>query len=146
MNLERYPYFTCDFKDYVFFSEGPKGRIKKVVRFTKIRDNPDVYNLGFGDEHQNTGKLDSRVVTNNEDRDIVLATVAITVIEFSNHYGKHYIYIEGSTPARTRLYQIGMSAFLDEISIDFDILGSKNGALFKFQKNVNYDSFLVKRK
>ncbi len=50
MNLEHYPYYTDNFTDYVFFSTGPKGRIKKVVRFTKIEDDPDVYNLGFGDE------------------------------------------------------------------------------------------------
>ncbi len=146
MNLPRYKYFTDDFKDYVFFSEGPKGRIKKVVRFTKIENDPDVYNLGFGDEEQGSGKINHWIVTDNEDRDVVLATVANTITEFINHYGNHYIYVKGSTPARTRLYQIGISSLLDKIKIDFDIYGSKNGVFHKFQKNVNYDAFLVKRK
>ncbi len=44
------------------------------------------------------------VVSNNEHRDIVLATVANTIAEFCNHYGYHYIYAKGSTTARTRLY------------------------------------------
>jgi len=146
MNLERYPYFTNNFREYVFFSEGPKGRIKKVVRFNKIDENPDIYNLGFGDEKEDTGELDGWVVTNNEDRDKVLATVAKTVVEFSNHYGKHYIYIKGSTSVRTRLYQIGISIFMEEISMDFDVYGSQGGVFYKFQKNVNYDAFLIKRK
>ena len=146
MNLERYSYFTDDYKEYVFFSEGPKGRIKKVVQYRKINDNPTIYNLGFGDENTVTGKIDGRVVTNNNDRDKVLATVASTVIEFSKHYGKQTIYIEGETPARIRLYQIGISAFLTEISTDFKILGVRQGVLEEFQKNVNYDAFFIKKK
>jgi len=102
--------------------------------------------LGFGDEQEDTGELDGWVVTNNEDRDKVLATVAKTVVEFSNHCGKHYIYIKGSTSVRTRLYQIGISVFMEEISMDFDVYGSQGGVFYKFQKNVNYDAFLIKRK
>jgi len=51
MNLEHYTYFASnDFKDCEFYSEGPKGRIRKAVRFTKISDEgPAFYNLGFGD-------------------------------------------------------------------------------------------------
>jgi hypothetical protein len=46
MYLERYSYETNDsFLDYEFISEGPKGKIKKVVRFTAIGNN--VYNLGL---------------------------------------------------------------------------------------------------
>lgn len=48
------------------------------------------------------------VVSNNEHRDIVLATVANTIVEFCNQYGYHYIYAKGSTTARTRLYQMGL--------------------------------------
>jgi hypothetical protein len=146
MELERYPYFTNDFKDYVFFSEGPKGRIKKIIKFTKIQDFPDVYNLGFGDEQPGTEKINDWVVTNSEDRDIVLATVANTIIQFINHYGDYLIYIQGSTPARTRLYQMTISLCLDEVLVDFDLFGSKKGIFERFQKNVNYDAFLVKRK
>jgi hypothetical protein len=134
MNLERYPYFTHNFKEYVFFSEGPKGRIKKVVRFRKIDENPDIYNLGFGDKHEDTGELDGWIVTNNEDRNKVLATVAKTVVEFSNNYGNHYIYIKGSNSARTRLYQIGISIFIEEIITDFDVYGSIRGVFYKISE------------
>jgi hypothetical protein len=146
MNLDRYTSFTSDFKDYVFFSEGPNGRVKKVVRFTKIQNNPEVYNLGYGDEKPGQGEIDDLIVTDNGDRDLLLATVANTIIEFSNHFGNHYIYVTGSTPARTRLYQIAISPLLNEISADFELYGVKNGVLQKFKRNVNYDAFLVKRK
>ena len=43
-NLEATELFTV----YEFVSEGPKGRIAKIVKYTKISTN-DMYNLGFGD-------------------------------------------------------------------------------------------------
>ena len=114
--------------------------------FSKMQDDPLVYNLAFGDEDPDTGIVSDLVITDNKDTKIVLATVANTINDFCDRYGNHYIFAIGSTTARTRLYQIGISSLLDEISIDFEILGSKNGVLHAFQKNVNYDSFLVKRK
>ena len=147
MNLPHYDYFTGDdYRDYEFYSEGPNGRIKKVVMFTRMQDDPLIYNLAFGDEDADTGVVSDLVTTDNKDTKIVLATVANTIIDFSNYYGNNYIYAKGSTSARTRLYQIGISSLLSEISIDFEIFGLRNGVLQEFQKNMNYDSFLVKRK
>src|SRR5476651_2083907 len=104
MNLPHYNYFTNDFKEYEFYSIGPKGKIKKIVKFQKIQDEPLVYNLAFGDQDPETGLINDSIKTNNEDRDIVLATVANTINDFSDHYGNHYVYAIGSTPVRTRLY------------------------------------------
>lgn len=149
MNLERYPYINSnDYQDYEFYSEGPKGRIKKIVMFTKIPDSePPIYNLGFGDHDPNSGETDDVVVSNNEDRDIVLATVANTIVEFCNHYGNHFIYAKGSTAGRTRLYQMGIAGLWQEISEDFDVYGLKNDVWHRFEPNsINYEAFLVKRK
>ena len=148
MNLERYNYFTNDYQAYEFFSEGPKGRIRKLVIFTKIPEtDPVIYNLAFGDAHPVTGKIDNEVISNNEDRDIVLATVANSVATFYDHYGNQYIYAEGSTPSRTRLYQMGIASLWEEISTDFEIFGLKDGDWQGFQPNgINYEAFLVKRK
>jgi hypothetical protein len=148
MNLERYPYLAKnDFQDYEFYSDGPNGRIKKAVRFTKINDDePVFYNLGFGDISEETDVIDDSIVSNNNDRDIVLGTVAKTIIDFTNIHGNHYIFATGSTRARTRLYQMGISRLWNEISIDFEVLGFKDGDWELFQKNVNYEAFLVKRK
>jgi hypothetical protein len=147
MNLPHYNYFTRNnYQDYEFYSEGPNGRVKKVVMFAKMQDDPIVYNLAFGDEDPETGIISDSVATDNKDTMIVLATVANTINDFCNRYGNHYIFAIGSTASRTRLYQIGISSIMDQISDEFEILGSKNGILYSFERNVNYDSFLVKRK
>jgi hypothetical protein len=145
MNLERYHYIISnDYQKYVFYSDGPKGRIKKVVTYTKLLDEPVTYNLGFGDESV-AGIVDDAVVSNNEDRDMVLATVASTINLFCDYYGNHFIYAEGRTPVRTRLYQMGISRLWEEISRNFQILGFINDDWEDFQNNVNYEAFLVKR-
>jgi hypothetical protein len=125
MNLDRYHYFNSnEYRAYEFYSDGPKGRISKLVLFTKVPDTePPLYNLAFGDKNQETGNLDDEIVSDNEDRDKVLATVANTIVEFCNHYDNPYIYAEGSTPSRTRLYQMGIAGLWEEISADFEVFG-----------------------
>ncbi len=146
MNLPHYNYKTTDFQEYEFYSVGPKGVIKKIVRFQKIQEEPVIYNLAFGDQDEITGDINDAVTSNNEDRDIVLATVSRTVIEFCDHYGDHFILAKGSTPVRTRLYQMGINKLIAEIRSDFDVYGFTGELLHKFETNVNYDAFLVKRK
>jgi hypothetical protein len=148
MNLARYPYFAKNnFQDYEFYSAGPNGLIKKAVRFTKINDEePFFYNLAFGDVSNETDDIDDTIVSNNDDRDMVLATVAKTVIDFTNIHGNHYVFATGSTPVRTRLYQISISALWNEIDINFEVLGFRYARWEPFKRNVNYEAFLVKRK
>ena len=149
MNLERYDYFSSnDYRAYEFYSDGPKGRIEKLVLFTKVSDaNPPLYNLAFGDKHPETGDLDDEIISNNQDRDKVLATVANTIVDFCNHFNNPYIYAEGSTPARTRLYQMGIAGLWEEIRADFEVFGLLGEHWYKFEPNsVNYEAFLLKRK
>lgn len=145
MNLDHYTFFTTDFQDYEFYSEGPKGRIKKIVRYRRISNDPITYNLAFGDEDAN-GQVNDSVNSNNQDKDIVLITVASTVNAFCDHHGNYFIYAEGSTAARTRLYQMGIGRMSMAITANFDVWGFKNGAWQDFKTNVNYEAFLVKRK
>jgi len=136
MNLDQYAFFTNNYQIYEFYSEGPKGQIKKSVVYGKIQEAP-----AFGDLDPITGAFSDTVITDNKDREIVLATVANTIQSFCDHYGNHYIYAEGSTPARTRLYQMSISRLWTEISIDFELYGVLNHEVYNFQKNVNYDGF-----
>lgn len=53
---------------------------------------------------------------------------------------------QAAQPPRTRLYQIGIAGLLTEINKDFEVYGFVNGKWQIFQKNVNYEAFLVKRK
>jgi hypothetical protein len=92
---------------YEFYSEGPRGSIKKTVIYSQIEDN--FFNLAFGDWNETLNKLDDSIRTNNGDRDKVLTTVASTAIDFTDRFPDAEIFTEGSTPARTRLYQMGIN-------------------------------------
>ncbi len=85
MHLERYQYTRSKtFLDFEFESEGPKGKITKIVRYSLQNANGISYcNLGFGDLNTATGKIDDLVISNNKDRSKILATVAATVLEFT---------------------------------------------------------------
>jgi hypothetical protein len=146
MNIKGYTYYAAsDFKDYLFYSDGPNGRIKKLVVYKKINDEPLVYNLAFGDEEPETGVLLDRVKSNNDDRDTILATVARTIGDFSDHYDRTMIHIVGSTMIRTRLYQMSISKIYDEICAVYTVQGYLDGAWEFFQKNVNYEAFIVQK-
>jgi hypothetical protein len=110
MNLERYEYSTNEtFLDFELESEGPNGKIRKVVRYSPQNANGITYfNLAFGDLNEETQKIDDLATSNNKDRDKILATVAATVLEFTENFPDVIVYAKGSTPARTRLYQMGI--------------------------------------
>ena len=62
---------------FSFVSEGPKGRIQKIVKYQMITS--DLYNLGFGDRIDNSMNFDDKARTNNKDMNRVLATVLATI-------------------------------------------------------------------
>jgi hypothetical protein len=111
-----------------------------------MKNEPVVFNLAFGDEDPITGDINDDVITNNEDRDMVLATVANTIHAFTACYGNHFIFAEGNTPSRTRLCQMSIARLLDEISTDFDVYGIIGDKVFRFKTNVNYEAFFIRRK
>src|SRR5690349_279160 len=122
MNLNKYPILsTNEHLTYEFLSEGPNGTIKKVVYFQEI--DKDIFNLAFGDWNEAEQGIDDKARSNNNDRDKVIATVASAVIDFIKYYPDASIFAKGSTPGRTRLYQIGIFANLHEISQLFIIEG-----------------------
>ena len=76
MDIERYEIENNVNSVYFeFISIGSKGSIVKVIKYTKINDEPLVYNLGFGDKNLTHETIDDKAVTNNGDTDRVLATV-----------------------------------------------------------------------
>jgi hypothetical protein len=132
------------FLDYEFISEGPKGKIKKVVRFTMIGEN--VYNLAFGDLDEETGEINDTVITNNVDSKKVLATVAMIVNDFSLKYHDAWILATGSTHSRTRLYRMGITNHWHTISVDFEIYGLKDKEWELFEQRKDYAAFLIRCK
>jgi hypothetical protein len=145
MKLDKYPVIsTNEHLTYEFLSEGPNGTIKKVVYFQEIEDN--LYNLAFGDWNEEEQRIDDKARSNNNDRDKVIATVASTVNDFVKYYPEAIIFAKGSTPARTRLYQIGLLANWHEISQLFIVEGLTNGVWLIVEKQRNYEAFLVRAK
>jgi hypothetical protein len=106
----------------------------------------DLYNLGFGDWIEESRDIDDPSRTNNGDRDKVLFTVASTAVAFINHFPNVRIIIEGSTNARTRLYQMGIGLNLEAICKDFDIQGFTGQNWEPFRRGRNYKTFLIARK
>lgn len=145
MKYSKYPTKTGEtHTKYEFISQGPRGNIVKTVVYGKIEE--DLYNLAFGDWNSENQRIDDTTRTNNGDRDKILATVAATALDFTNKFPDAVIYTEGSTPARTRLYQIAIANNFDEISENFEIEGYIDKAWQPFQKGRNYEAFLAKRK
>ena len=148
MNLDHYQFkLRSDYHEYEFYSDGPIGRIRKIVRFgfVKSRDIP-FYNLAFGDWMDGTNYLDDTTVSNNGDKIKVLSTIATIVLYFTGCNPNAIIYAEGSTPARTRLYQMGINQLWSEVKMVFQVYGVKSdGILEPFRKNENYHGFYARR-
>ncbi len=148
MNSEQYPYTTNPgFLDFEFTSEGPNGKIRKVVRYISRNANGIIYfNLAFGDLEEGTGRINDLARSGNKDTNKILFTVGATVLEFTERFPDAIIYAMGSTPARTRLYQMGIIANWDQIAGLLEVYGFTNGNWEEFAKNVNYHALLVFRK
>lgn len=131
--------------EYQFYSEGPKGKIKKQVIFNAPGDNPDVFNLAFGDVDPN-GEINDTIVSNNGDSQKVLATVAMTVLRFYEEHEDAYVFVTGSTKTRTRLYRMGIANNLEEIRNHFHLFGLIGETWETFEKGRDYEGFLIKRK
>ncbi|MEM9830305.1 MAG: hypothetical protein AAF944_06685 [Bacteroidota bacterium] len=134
-----------ELETFEFVSEGPKGRIPKIVQYFPT-NYKDLYYLGFGDKNLVTGEIDDIVVSNNEDSEKVLATVIATLYAFTDKHRNAQVYATGSTDARTRLYRIGISKYLNEALEDFEIFGELEDTWEPFEMDREYKGFLVRRK
>lgn len=132
---------------YQFISEGKRGKIYKIVIFQET-EAKGFFNLGFGDKDNETGELlDDTIVSDNGDSEKVLATVVAIVYLFTDENPDAYIYAEGSTPSRNRLYRKGITKFLKQALKDFYIYGLVSEEVMEpFDPNGNYIGFLVHRK
>ena len=148
MNLSKYN-FTVDKTgcSYEFVSIGPKGTIKKIVHYTYHPQlGANVYNLGFGDWDAINKKVNDTVVSNNGDTLKTLATVAETAMHFTQTHPDAWIFFEGSTSSRTRLYQKSLSIFFQEVERLFYMFGLTEDGWEVFSKGINYKAFLVLRR
>lgn len=144
MQLPKYRCIANESKSlFEFCSEGPRGRVRKLVEFTET-DYANVYNLGFGDFDEFRKCINDLAVTDNGDSLKVLATVAATVYDFLETHPNAFIFATGSTKSRTRLYRIGINRHLAEIQGDFAIFGSNNYLIWEeFIPGSDYHAFFL---
>lgn len=143
--------YVSDKDFYIFESIGRNGSIFKVVIFSKIEEN--IYNLGFGDYDPLNNDIDTdidtdiddKIVSDNGDMVKVIATVVGIALKFLSENPMTYLYIKGSTPLRTQLYNRTINRNFYDFIHSYKIYGSQNGVLEIFQKNTPYESFLVKK-
>ena len=146
MKHERYKYSAeKELMYFEFFSVGPKRQVKKVIEFSETNVK-EVYNLAFGDYDEKTNRISDKVVTNNDDSLKVLATVASSVYAFTTERPNAWVFATGSTAVRTRLYRMGLTNNIVEISKDFHVYGLKDDNWEEFIIGEDYEAFLVKRK
>ncbi|HET7115035.1 MAG TPA: hypothetical protein VFI29_01005 [Hanamia sp.] len=145
MKLPRYEIEAEDSLEvFAFVSEGPKGSIQKLIKFSET-SLKGFYNLAFGDKDLLTGEMDDKVVSKNGDSEKVLATIVSAVYAFTDRKKEAWVYATGSTPARTRLYRMGITKYIDEVKQDFDVYGLLNGEWENFEKDNDYTAFVVRR-
>jgi hypothetical protein len=134
-----------EFTRFEFISEGKKGTIRKLIEFQKT-NNPDVFNLAFGDFNEKTQDFDDLAVTDNGDTEKVLITVVHAVFLFYTKYPNVFVFACGSTKARTRLYRIGITRHYLEMKKDFYLYGQIGDNFVEFEIGKEYEGFLVQKK
>jgi hypothetical protein len=148
MNYEVYEdvYKSPDFGVFDFISVGKNGTILKRIAFVPT-EIPYVYNLAFGNI-KNDGRIDYNTVSDNGDRNKLLATIANVVDQYTCKYPERLIYFRGSTDERTRLYRMAVGINLEELSEKFEIYGEVDNEddFVLFRKNMRISAFLIKRK
>ncbi|TLV01506.1 DUF6934 family protein [Dyadobacter luticola] len=130
-----------------FFSEGPNGRFELRTFIAKVETNSrqDLFNVGFGVWSEELQMVDDMIQTRNGDFRRILSTIAIIALDFLQRYPFAFLFAEGSTRARTRLYQREISNILDEIPKELRLYGfiKMDDIFIDFQKGINFDGFLL---
>lgn len=149
MHLDKYAYTAnSQYTHFTFESVGPNGVIKKAVEYVRLSSLPTLggnsaINIVFGDWDKENGLIDDTTVSNNKDKDKILATVASTIVTYiKKNEGWLPIHAIGRTPAKTRLYQMGINAHLPEIEKLFWVYGYKERKWMEFRSGINYEAFL----
>ena len=134
--------------NFDFISDGPKGQILKTVRYTKIKIKGinNLYNLAFGDRLVDSDDIDDLTISGNQDRDKILATVVATIFIFTQRYPTTIVFFKGSTPARTRLYQMAINKHFEALKERFDIDALNDEGWSSFEPNKNYSAFSISLK
>ena len=74
------------------------------------------------------------------------STPGIYNLAFGDKNPEAIVYATGNTPARTRLYRMGITKFYNEIQNDFYVHGQIGDKLYNFEVGKEYQGFVAQRK
>jgi hypothetical protein len=137
-------YINEEFSVFDFFSIGKRGVVPKRIIFTTTKFE-GIYSLTFGDLDLE-GEISDYSISDNGDRNKILATVVHAIDTYLKAYPDRMIFFTGSTKVRTRLYRMVIALNLDYLSDRFDIYCQSDAGIITFQKNLQVQGFLIKRK
>ncbi|WP_051664127.1 DUF6934 family protein [Dyadobacter crusticola] len=152
MKLPRYPVNQLNDCTFKFYSKGPRGRFELRVIFTRelYEGHHELYNLAFGCWDSDLEDIDDKIELKNKDADKVLSTVANITFHFLKQNPAAFVFAQGSTPSRTRKYQMGIAKYLKDLPTNFRIEGLKqddNPAVethwADFEIGTNYQAFIL---
>lgn len=145
MNIPKYEVTYSPANEfYTFVSVGKKGKIIKAVQIQEFR--PNLFNLGFGDLDPITNEVNDKIKSDNGDTETVLSTVISIAIEFLQNNPNAYIYFEGNSDSRNRLYQMAINLYYEEFTQHIAIFGYlDDNSLEEYQKGKKYESFLIRK-
>src|SRR5689334_7003551 len=133
-----------DSSTFTFYSEGPKGRIKKKVKFKPYYyGGKTLFNIGISDWNIKSRKYDDNTVTNNNDKNEILFTLTLIVLEFTKRFPDTWVHGKGRTQARNRLFQMTIKKHWDKIENNFKILGCREEHWETFNFKNNYEAFIA---
>jgi hypothetical protein len=142
------PYYNFEiFEDafrFEFESTSSEKTITKAILFQKT-NLLEYYNLTLADI-QPDGSNDIFSKSNNGDLEKILSTVIQTILVFLVYYPFAKVVFTGSTPSRTRLYQIVLSKELDDVKEKFEVIGFTEEKIETFQRNQSYLGFIISNK
>jgi uncharacterized protein DUF6934 len=142
-----YPVYEAeDLSVFEFVSTGRAGMVRKRIVFAKT-DVRGIYNLAFGNIRTDSS-LDDEIISDNGDRNRILATVAQAIDIYTQRYPRRWIYFKGNSPGRTRLYRMAIGLNLRELSMNYEIMADVDGEsdFVPFQRNMKVEGFLIRRR
>ena len=102
------------------------------------------FNLAFGDAKK--GKIDDKIVSNNNDILKLISTVAAIIYDFYSHYPDAIVVIAPIDKRRSALYHGIFKRRFAEIVEYFQVLGIMGSHKESFSIEGIYEKFEIKRK
>ncbi|HEY8897670.1 MAG TPA: hypothetical protein VIM79_22750, partial [Niastella sp.] len=130
--------FSKDLSVVNFISKGKNGDIPKRIAFTTT-ELINVYNLELCNIDED-GEPDDLKMSDNGDRNKILATVYYVVDIYTKKHPERWILFSGNTKGKTRLYRMAIGLHLEELSNKFEIFGFVGENLVLFARNMDVDA------